>query len=166
MPDERQTAVKSAPAALVDEWADRAMACAAATMVDADPPRWVAKIEGAVGALGFGDTEQESLEDLRSGLPGWAAMKLELGAVDGGAIIGTADEAVGVGTATVVRWWAAADRGSEALSSGEMRGGLDVVVCHRATEWALAAAPDAQELAALVGDATGAGPDCTGGGDG
>ena len=82
MPDEHQTAVKSAPAALVDEWADRAMACAAATMVDADPPRWVAKIEGAVGALGFGDTGQESLEDLRSGLPGWAAMKLELGATD------------------------------------------------------------------------------------
>ena len=82
MPDKRQTTVKSASAAIVHEWADRAMACAAATMVDAEPPRWVAKIEGAVGALGFGDTDQESLEDLRSGLPGWVAMKLEFGATD------------------------------------------------------------------------------------
>jgi len=82
MPDEHQIAGESALAALVHEWADRAMTCAVAIMVDADPPRWVAKIEGPVGALGFGDTEQESLEDLRSGLPGWAAMKLELGATD------------------------------------------------------------------------------------
>ena len=57
MPDEHQIAGKSALTALVHEWADRVMACAVATMVDADPPRWVAKIEGAVGALGFGDTE-------------------------------------------------------------------------------------------------------------
>ena len=77
-----QAAAESAPDGLVEEWADRAMACAAATLVDADPPRWVASIEGAVGALGYGDTEQESLEDLRSGLPGWAALKLKLEATD------------------------------------------------------------------------------------
>ena len=67
---------------LLDEWADRAMAYAEANLVDDDPPRWVASIKGAVGALGYGDTEQESLEDLRSGLPGWAALKLELEATD------------------------------------------------------------------------------------
>lgn len=77
-----QAAAESAPVALLDEWADRVMAYAEATLVDAHPPRWVAGIEGAVGALGYGDTEQESLEDLRSGLPGWAAMKLDLGATD------------------------------------------------------------------------------------
>lgn len=77
-----QAAVENALVPLVEEWAERAMVYAAATLVDADPPRWVASIEGAIGALGYGDTEQESLEDLRSGLPGWAAMKLELGATD------------------------------------------------------------------------------------
>ena len=82
MPNPHQAAAESAPVALLDEWADRAMAYAVATLVDADPHRWVASIEGAAGALGYGDTEQESLEDLRSGLPGWAALKLELGASD------------------------------------------------------------------------------------
>ena len=82
MPSPHQAAAESVPVALLDEWAGRAMAYAEVTLVDADPPRCVASIAGAAGALGYGDTEQESLEDLRSGLPGWATLKLELGASD------------------------------------------------------------------------------------
>lgn len=66
-------------AADVEAWADRAMSGAKADHTDVDPPAWVAETAIADGCMGFGRTEAEALADLRSALPGWAALGLEHG---------------------------------------------------------------------------------------
>lgn len=66
-------------AALITEWTDRAMRRVSVECTDDDPPVWVARSEGAEGALGYGATEAEARADLRSALPEWAALGVELG---------------------------------------------------------------------------------------
>ena len=66
-------------AALITEWTDRAMRSVSVECTDDDPPVWVARSEGAEGALGYGATEAEARADLRSALPEWAALGVELG---------------------------------------------------------------------------------------
>ena len=66
-------------AVLITEWTDGAMRRVWVECTDDDPPVWVARSEGAEGALGYGSTEAEARADLRSALPEWAALGVELG---------------------------------------------------------------------------------------
>ena len=65
-------------AALITEWTNGAMRRVWVECTDDDPPVWVARSEGAEGALGYGSTEAEARADLRSALPEWAALGVEL----------------------------------------------------------------------------------------
>ncbi len=62
------------------EWSDAAMSQAMVRAVG--PDEFVATVAGLQGALGYGGSEQEALESLRSGLADWVHVQLEHGVDD------------------------------------------------------------------------------------
>ena len=65
----------------IARWAEVAVSHAATRRID-NPPGLIATVEGVEGAWGFGDTDDDALEDLESVLRDWAAMKLREGDKD------------------------------------------------------------------------------------
>ena len=62
----------------VERWAKVAVSHAVVRTIN-DPAGVVATVAGIDGAWGFGQSEDEALEDLRSVLVDWATLKLEDG---------------------------------------------------------------------------------------
>ena len=62
----------------IQEWAEIAITHAVLSDID-DPPGFIATVNGAKGAWGFGDSKQAAIDDLRSVLIGWVTLKLEDG---------------------------------------------------------------------------------------
>ncbi len=62
----------------VERWAKVAVSHAVVRTIN-DPAGVVATVAGIDGAWGFGQSEDEALEDLRSVLVDWASLKLEDG---------------------------------------------------------------------------------------
>lgn len=65
---------------LIAHWASAAMRHAYARPIEQD--EWVATVAGLRGALGYGTTETEALNDLRFALADWVHVKLEHGDTD------------------------------------------------------------------------------------
>ena len=63
---------------LIERWADLAVSHATVETID-DPDGLVAMVEGVDGAWGFGQSEDEAIDDLRSVLVDWTSLKLEDG---------------------------------------------------------------------------------------
>ena len=63
---------------LVERWAEVAVSYAIVRTID-DPAGLIATVAGIDGAWGFGQSEDEALDDLRSVLVDWASLKLEDG---------------------------------------------------------------------------------------
>ena len=63
---------------LIERWAEVAVSRATVRAIN-DPAGVVATVEGIDGAWGFGQSEDEALDDLRSVLVDWASLKLEDG---------------------------------------------------------------------------------------
>ncbi len=68
----------TAPERLVERWAEAAVSHATVRTIN-DPAGLLATVAGIDGAWGFGQSEDEALEDLRSVLVDWASLKLEDG---------------------------------------------------------------------------------------
>lgn len=65
---------------LLAEWSDAAMPHAMVRAVG--PDEFVATVAGLQGALGYGSTEEEALDSLRSALADWVHVQLEHGGDD------------------------------------------------------------------------------------
>ncbi len=63
---------------LVERWAEDAVSHAIVRTID-DPAGLVATVAGIDGAWGFGQSEDEALDDLRSVLVDWASLTLQDG---------------------------------------------------------------------------------------
>ena len=63
---------------LIERWAEVAVSHAIVRTID-DPAGLIATVAGIDGAWGFGESEAEALDDLRSVLVDWASLKLEDG---------------------------------------------------------------------------------------
>ena len=68
----------SARERLVERWVEAAVSQAIVRTID-DPAGLVATVAGIDGAWGFGQSEDEALDDLRSVLVDWASLKLQDG---------------------------------------------------------------------------------------
>ena len=66
------------PERLIELWAEVAVSHAMVRTIN-DPAGLVATVAGIDGAWGFGQSEDEALDDLRSVLVDWASLKLEDG---------------------------------------------------------------------------------------
>ena len=62
----------------VERWAEATASHAMVRTID-DPIGLIAAVAGIDGAWGFGQSEDEALDDLRSVLVDWASLKLEDG---------------------------------------------------------------------------------------
>ena len=69
---------RTAPEGLVEHWADKAVTQATVQTLN-DPAGHLATVAGIDGPWGFGQSEDEALDDLRSVLVDWASLKLEDG---------------------------------------------------------------------------------------
>ena len=63
---------------LIDRWAEVAVSHSIVRTIN-DPAGLIATVAGIDGAWGFGQSEDEALDDLRSVLLDWASLKLEDG---------------------------------------------------------------------------------------
>jgi len=68
----------SARERLVEGWAEAAVSHATVRTIN-DPAGLVATVAGIDGAWGFGQSEDEALDDLKSVLVDWASLKLQDG---------------------------------------------------------------------------------------
>ena len=68
----------SARERLVEGWAEEAVSHATVRTIN-DPAGLVATVAGIDGAWGFGQSEDQALDDLRSVLVDWASLKLQDG---------------------------------------------------------------------------------------
>ena len=85
LPHTEATAEQESPEAnaemrssLIEQWAEIAASQAVLSNID-DPPGFIATVNRAKGAWGFGDSRQAAIDDLRSVLVGWVTLKLEDG---------------------------------------------------------------------------------------
>ena len=62
----------------IEHWAEVAVSQATVQVIH-DPAGLIATVAGIEGAWGFGQSEDEALDDLRSVLVDWASLKLEDG---------------------------------------------------------------------------------------
>ena len=63
---------------LIEQWAEIAVSHATVRDIK-DPVGMIAKVVGIKGALGFGHSEQEALDELKSVLIDWVTLKLDDG---------------------------------------------------------------------------------------
>lgn len=63
---------------LIEQWAEIAVSHATVCDIN-DPVGMIAKVVGIKGALGFGHSEKEALDELKSVLIDWATLKLDDG---------------------------------------------------------------------------------------
>ena len=63
---------------MIERWAELAVSHAIVRAVN-DPTGHIATVAGIDGAWGFGQSEEEALDDLRSVLVDWASLELEDG---------------------------------------------------------------------------------------
>ena len=84
---------------LVERWAEAAVSHATVRTIN-DPAGLVATVAGIDGAWGFGQSEDEALDDLKSVLVDWASLKLQDGddipseAIDGNGLRGLLAQAI------------------------------------------------------------------------
>ena len=63
---------------LIEQWAEIAVSHATVRVIN-DPVGMIARVVGIKGALGFGHSEKEALDELKSVLIDWATLKLDDG---------------------------------------------------------------------------------------